>query len=375
MGSLILDDIRALRVGLPLRIDAANTNRYLIAAEEEDGSHTAYCFAVPIYARDGKLLTQKFHENAGAYDAEGSSAELRVSDCLTLQDQNGFYRFVPECGFVPERVDGSVLYGSGCTVVPTTNGFALKVRCDRGACRFRLQADCDTLEIKGNNKCFSLMREEFRPVVTVSGIGSVDRNGGLIAPVLLEYMRESANSFLLSFLPQSPYACAVLLEINLYEPKLFQDTTVESRSADVNNVYGGTAFLGETASFGEQWLYSRPDFEKLPELAGAQIQKVVLHMNMFNNGVRLGAFHIGRRFCSFGSTWNNRAAVTDKFADSEMGVCRQSIDLTALTVDQRSGRLRQTDGFVIKALSRGGFCAIATGDSFFAPQILEVKYR
>ena len=43
MGSLILDDIRALRDGLPLRIDAANTNRYLIAAEAEDGSYTANC--------------------------------------------------------------------------------------------------------------------------------------------------------------------------------------------------------------------------------------------------------------------------------------------------------------------------------------------
>ncbi len=375
MGNLILDEIRALRDGLPLRIDAANANRYLLTAEEDDGSRTAYCFAVPIYTREGRLLTQKFHENAGIYYAEGSSAELRVSDCLILQDQDGCYRFLPEEGFVPERVDGSVLYGSGCTILPTTNGFALKVRCDRGACRFRLQADCNTLEIRGNNKCFSLMREEFRPVVTVSGIGCADRKGGLIAPVLLEYLRESADSFVLSFLPQSPYACSVLLEVNLYEPKLFQDTTVESQSADINNVYGGTAFLGETALFGEQWLYSRPDFGKLPELAGAQIQKVVLHMNGFRNGVGLGAFHIGRRFCSFGSTWNNRAATMDKFADSETGMCRQSIDLTALTVEQRSGRLRQPDGFVVKALSKGGFCAVATGDSFYAPQILEVRYR
>ena len=118
----------------------------------------------------------------------------------------------------------------------------------------------------------------------MSCIGSADENGWIVAPAILESNQEEPGTFVLSIIPQSPYAKFVVFEINLYEQKLFQDTTVESQNADSNNVYGGTAFLGETTAFGEQWLYSRPDVSKLADLAGRGISKAVLHMNQFNKG-------------------------------------------------------------------------------------------
>ena len=74
----------------------------------------------------------------------------------------------------------------------------------------------------------------------------------------------------------------MLFEANLYESKQIQDTTVESANPEVNNAFGGTAFIGNTTEFGEQWLYSRPDYSKFSELTDRQIIKAVLHMPKLN---------------------------------------------------------------------------------------------
>ena len=59
-----------------------------------------------------------------------------------------------------------------------------------------------------------------------------------------------------------------------------------------------------------------------------------------------------------------------------MGGIRQSLDLTDLVVNRRTGRLSQPDGFLVKAKTKGsGFSVVSTGDSFYAPQILELQYK
>ena len=376
MGNPILESIKELRKERALFVDLKNKNRYKVVAEEEDGSKTAYCFAVPVYDRSGRLLDLEFHRNATGYRAEGSNSTVCVSDEFLLENSEGTCRIIPREAFRIRFAGKYVLHGNDCDVSPTTNGLVFKVRCENGACRFGLTVDGDSWEARGNNKCFSLMRETNCPGVTVSCIGSADENGWIVAPAILESNQEEPGTFVLSIIPQSPYAKFVVFEINLYEQKLFQDTTVESQNADSNNVYGGTAFLGETTAFGEQWLYSRPDVSKLADLAGRGISKAVLHMNQFNKGADLCAFRVERRFCSFGSTWNNKIGVGSKFTESRMGGIRQSLDLTDLVVNRRTGRLSQPDGFLVKAKTKGsGFSVVSTGDSFYAPQILELQYK
>ena len=376
MGNPILESIKELRGNRPLFPDQKNANRYKVVGLEEDGSKTAYCFAVPIYTANGRLLDLQFRRCGSGYRADGSNCEIIAGDGFTMKSADGTCRIDPENGFHVDYAGRSVLHGNGCDAAPTANGLVLKARCENGAYRFRFTVDQEFWEARGNGKYFSLMREEFCPAVTISCIGSADESGGIIAPAFLESSAESAGRYFISVVPQSPYAKSVVFEINRYEQKLFQDTTVESKNADVNNVYGGTAFVGETAAFGEQWLYTRPDFSKLPELAGRLIDSVVLHMNRFNSGPELCAFRVERRFCSFGSTWNSRIGDAGKFADAVKGGYRLNFDLTDLAVDRRTGRLRQPDGFIIKAKSRGsGFSVVSTGDSFYAPQILEIRYR
>lgn len=88
----------------------------------------------------------------------------------------------------------------------------------------------------------------------------------------------------------------------MYENKFFQDTTVENLHSTVNNAFGSTGFIGNTALYCEQWLYSRPDFSRMAEVMNKRVNKTVLHMPKYNNSnVELGAYKVASRFCSFGS--------------------------------------------------------------------------
>ena len=175
----------------------------------------------------------------------------------------------------------------------------------------------------------------------------------------------------------SPFGCSVLFEANLYENKLFQDTTVESLNPTINNAFGSTAYIGNTALFGLQWLYSRPDYSRIQELMDKCINKAILHMPKYNkNNVELSAFRVAARFCSFGSNWDNKIGSGTAISDSTVVNGYQSIDLTDLIVDPRTRTITKSEGLILKPkIKDGGFSAVATGDSYYAPQILEINYR
>ena len=166
------------------------------------------------------------------------------------------------------------------------------------------------------------------------------------------------------------------MEANLYEPKLFQDTTVESKNAKVNNVFGGIGFIGSTKEFGDQWLYSRLDFTKISELNDKKILRVVFHLPKLNTAaIELTSSKVAARFCSFGSTWDNKIAEASAFNESQ--ITDNYIDLNLMPVlTDKQGRLQRGEGFILKAKKKNsGFAVIATGDNYFAPQILEINYR
>jgi hypothetical protein len=179
------------------------------------------------------------------------------------------------------------------------------------------------------------------------------------------------------FSPVSSIGNAVMFEINLYEPKLFQDTTVESKNPGENNAFGSTAFIGDSETFGEQWLYSRLDYSKISEVVGREIRKVILHIPQYNDSrVALDVFTPVQRFCSFGSTWDNKIAYAAKTAESSAMQRYHNLDLTALLTDRRNHSFIMPEGLVLKSKIKGsGYAAVATGDNYFTPQILEINYK
>ena len=166
-------------------------------------------------------------------------------------------------------------------------------------------------------------------------------------------------------------------EINLYEPKLFRDTTVESRYPTENNAFGSVAFLGRTNTYGEQWLYSAIDISKMPELLDRKILKALWHLPQYTNNDRaISAFGVSSRFCSFGSTWQNKIQETERITGSIIQEGYQTLDITSIITDKDTPYLIQSEGLILKPKGEDrGFLTVATGDSCLTPQILEISFR
>ena len=371
----ILNEISVLRGAKPLTLDTTNKNRYRVEAIENDGSQTSYFFTTPIYNEETrKGVDMNFHAYNDSFVCLGSNAKITANKSLRMENQAGCCEIV-----LPDRptmnAEGS-LFCEGLTLSPTTNGIAIKSDFKKQKeLILILEVDNPSLGIRANGRYFALMREKFRPFLIASCIGTTDEGGAIIAPAALNYQKISETRFLLSVLPTTLDGVSVQLEINLYEPKLFQDTTVESNSPNTNNVFGTIGFLGTTPEFGEQWLYTKPDYSKFPEIEERVIRSAVLHIPTYGGGVsEIRAYGVAFRFCSFGSTWNRKVPEAQKFSSSKHCTDYFSVDLTPIFCNSH-GRLLKNNGLILRTIQgTHGFTAIATSDSCLQPQILEINY-
>lgn len=372
----VLEEISIVRYGAPITVDYNNSNRYRLVVKESNGSKTAYYFSVPIYNKTTrKIINTKFKYNGEVICSTGSNANITVSNNAIIENEEGNCTIMlPQKGvFVsPQKVNcGSVV------LFPTTNGVSLKCRIESNeGYAFIIDVDQPFLYVRSNDKCFALMKDSFTPFVVVSCIGSIDESCNVIAPAKIEYQKLTDKSYRIIVSTMSTLINNVLVEVNLYENKLFQDTTVESANPSINNVFGSVGFIGETSEYGKQWLYSRIDYSKLPEILGKRIQKAILHMPKFNQScVGISAYTVPSRFCSFGSNWHNKIAGGRLISNSYSNGNYQSLDITSLIVEQQTKTIKRTEGLILKPTMGGDdFLVIATGDSCFAPQIMEVNF-
>lgn len=372
----ILNEIRKIRGENALCIDRSNRNRYRIVIHEENASKTAYYFSVPIYSSSKrKLLDLTFQNHDGTCSLSGSSSNVEISDSILLKNRQGSCHLIIPNQCLLQK-DQYVCY-QGVKVFPTTNGVALQVDLNaKGQYCFRLNLDRGFYQIRSNNKFVAFMSEKFKPFVTVSCIGSLYQNEELFAPAEIKYQKITDREYEVTVFSNSLHAKQILFEVNCQENKLFQDTTVESKTPAQNNVFGGTAFIGNSSAFGEQWLYARPDFSIFSDLLGQNIQKANLYIPILHqNTLQLMTVGLTTRFCSFGSNWNNKKASSQKANLSEIISGYHKIDIVSL-ITQNQRLLTTSEGWIIKsAVKNSGFSAISTGDSFYAPQILEVTFR
>ena len=206
--------------------------------------------------------------------------------------------------------------------------------------------------------------------------GTSDADGSIISPAKISYQKITDRKYTIMVTPCSSQGKYVLIEANLYEEKLFQDTTVESKNPNINNAFGGVGFIGNTKEFGEQWLYTRLNFAKITELNDKKILNAILHLRKLNNNaVELTLSKVSSRFCSFGSTWDNKITETVSLTDSKITDHYIDLNLTSVLTNNHS-RLSTGEGFVLRAKKQSsGFSVINTGDNYFIPQILEINYK
>lgn len=370
----IINKILRLRSGKHLNINTENSNRHCIQTTEEDGTTTAYYFGTPIYDSESeRLLSMRFTNISGVVKMRGSNADITIADKIILKNNNG-YCSVSLRDKPVEINDDFVAFGIDCAI-PTTNGIAYIARTNTRY-QFIVEANAPIVSIKTNDKSFSFMRTEYCPFATISMIGSLNSERTIIAPAVMDYQELGNGKFRITIYACDPTAKYVMFEVNLYEPKLFQDTTVESKHPTENNAFGGTAFIGNTKQFGEQWLYTRVNNSIIPELLNKHITRAILHIPQHNNSISpLKAHKVSARFCSFGSNWENKIPEEKLAISSFDNTDTKSFDITRFILDANTNRLLHSEGMIIKTdKSNKTFNAISTGDCYFAPQILEIHY-
>ena len=372
----ILNEIRKIRKDDILRIDRTNKNRYRIVTYERNTLKTAYYFSVPIYSQsDRKLLDLTFHNYKGSCLLNGSNSTIYISDSVLLKNKHGSCRITLPSRYLTQT-DKCVFY-NGVKVFPTTNGIAIQADLNaQGQYRFLLNLEQGGYQIRGNNKYLAFMIEKFKPFVTVSCIGSIYKAEEIFAPAEIKYQKLTDREYEITIHSNNMLAKQILLEINCQETKLFQDTTVESKTPSQNNVFGGTAFIGNSSLFGEQWLYARPDFSIFSDLWGQTIQSANLYIPMLHQtSLQLMTVGLTTRFCSFGSNWNNKKASSQAAILSDHVSGYHKINIVNL-IAQNQKLLTTSEGWIIKsAVKNNGFTSVSTGDSFYAPQILEVTFK
>lgn len=372
----ILNEISKLRKGAPLVIDHKNRNRYRVVAIETNGTKTAYYFTTPIYnIRTGKAVDMKFYTNAGLIYSTGSNTNITISNSIRMENTEG-YCVVSLSDRAKLISEHEVICGKK-QIFPTTNGIEIRSTCLEGkSYTFTVEISKPFLKIRANDKYFALMSEKFRPFVAISCLGTTDINGNIISPAKITYQKNSDRKYTISVIPCSTFGKSIAFEINLYEEKLFQDTTVERKNPKTNNAFGSVGFPGTTKEFGEQWLYTRPDFSKMKELNGQKILRAILHIPRLNTStIDLTATKVSARFCSFGSTWDNKIAAASSLENAQITDHYIDLNITPILTD-KYGRLSKGEGLILKATRKdSGFSVIATADNYLSPQILEINYR
>ena len=368
----VLKEIKYLRKMQDFVIDRRNSNRYRVMVMEPTG-HTAYCFSTPIYnASTKKLIHLNFTKTESGYTFKGSNSTISVCENRCVLE-NGEGRIIVSLKDAPTIQGIDISTQSSVTVMPTLNGLGFIVKGD--CLSFNLKSEIKKAKIRFNPTCFSIMREKFKPLLTVAALYATNEKGAF-SPVEIKYQRKDAQTYNLELFHEI-HDGRFFFEINMYEPKLFQDTTVTSLYPDTNNAYGAIGFIGKTEQFGEQWLYSRPDFSKIPDLTTNKIDKVFLHIPVLNSCFEdVDVYIPQKRFCSFGSTWNKKVNQSGKATSASHHDRYITIDVTDLFTDRTEHTLVYNEGLILKKpKGKNNFIAISTGDCYFSPQILEIKFK
>lgn len=367
----VLDEIKYLRKMQDYLIDTRNSNRYRVMVKERQG-HTVYCFSTPIY----NVNTQKLVCTNG--NAKSTCSFIGTNGVMSINQNRCVFETREGRIFVilkdpPTVIDSKDCCQNNIAMSHTLNGIRFTVNGNR--LDLQLKSEIKQEYIRFHSTCFSVMVETFKPFLSVAGLYARNEKGEF-SPLEMEYRDRGNQTYDISLFHALKDG-SFTFEINLYEPKLFQDTTVESLHPDVNNVFGAIGFVGKTKEFGEQWLYSRPDFTKISDLAPHRIDGALLHVPVLNGSTdEIDVFVPRERFCSFGSTWKEKINESYKIATSKSNGRYLTIDVTSVFTNPADRTLVYNEGLIFrKAKGKNNYIAISTGDCYSTPQILEIKFK
>lgn len=357
-------------------INHHNSNRYRMLVKHESEKY-AYYFSAPIYNKVNRHLTEMCFRQGDEYiESIGSDNYIKINnDGICFSNGNGIMYInilLPAVIFQKDHLKCGNLI-----IKRTLNGLLLEINnLKHNPFNFTITTENEYDNIRQNGKFIALMQERFHPFATISGMFSTnDRD---FHPINL--ICENLNNHTFTVHVESVNkACSgkLVLEINLHEPKSIQDTTVESKAVSKNNVFGGIAFIGNSEALGEQWLYLRPDYSILHDLAGCYIEDINLYVPQYNLAHnQLIAYSVNQHFCSFGTSWQNKVRAFDRVSTATFENGYNVFNLNKSFLTKNSHILISTHGIIIKPASLNQpVSVVSTSDNYYNPVFLQIKYR
>lgn len=366
-----LETVAELHRSAELDVDTRQSNRYCIRLNTPNGKE-AYYFASPIYnAHSRKLVRRVFLQNGTEYRFSGSNCTVTVSG-MQIRLRQGTRAFTVT---VPRqqvwRFQDGHLESADYTVYPTCNGVCLGGSVT--ALRLGYSARLPYRNVRISQNCLCWMEQQFKPAVVISALtaeGTRQR-----APLRVRLEQASENAGTVCFETTDPALRRGFAEIDFYEPKLIQDTPVSGRLPKENNAFGPIAFIGKSAFYGTQWLYTRLDISKIQELRGVPIRDMKLYLPCLSGGGAAPELYgLTARFCSFGSNWSNKVRQSENGQTASILPRFLCLELTRFYTSR--ARLTESGGTVLTPSHswEPGCHILATGDCCAMPPILCVKY-
>lgn len=346
-------------------------NRYAIISQTLNGPKTAYYFSTPVlYKSNNKHVKGEFQKKEHYYYYKGSNCEVKIYDdhiVLSNNKEKIFLYFDRRKNMFLSN-DCSYLKSEDIILFPSLNGVIIKQHGNK----IRLKMETSTLaDVKSNSKYFAFMRSEFEPIVTFNAMFAENRYRDIFYNIILHSKKITETLYEVELTATNENTFQLTYDINMYEPKLIQDTTVESNHPKENNAYGNISFLGKSTYCGNQILYSKIDVSKMDIPKDWIIENARFHIPYYAvNGTDFCISVPQKRFCSFGSTWNNKIPYSTSILSGAKSNGYITFDISKYVLS-KTGKWNPNEGFVIQ--SRGEhFSIIGTGDNYYTPQIIEI---
>ena len=225
--------------------------------------------------------------------------------------------------------------------------------------------------VNANNSCFTVMKDRMSPYYSVSCIAGKQKNGE-VGALKLSYEQVENDFYKIIVTGEEDYS-EIMIEINLYSPKLIFDTTIKEMNRLQNNCFGGIAFL----STGDQTeeLYSRFNLNYINDISLKEIQSATLCIPAYTkDGGVIRLQNIENPWCSIGMNWEKKQIGGRIIDEKEIKNGYVELDVTRVLKEQLNLQRIKSYGVIISNPNTD-IVAISTGDNYYKPQILKIKYN
>lgn len=364
----VLKEILTLRNGYPPLILRTEENPYIVTAEEQNNSKTAYCFSIPVRTDSGKIIQQKWRKSRNGWSYKSIGGNIFIEeDKMRMKNKTG------ECLFVfPDRCESynnDKVVRNYSDILPTPNGTCIRTRLGQGR-EYHLILDSfsEGIKITKNDKYISLIAKSGAPFVVMSGVCTTDSENKVRGAVDLYATKNSDKKIDIRIKPKTPVGTIMYIDIAFYQTTLFQDTTIESLHPKQNNIYGSSANIGLSVPYGEQLLYSKLMPGLIREPLNREILTAIWHIPCHGQpGTDIALVNIEKPFFPEQLKWENKPSFQKNLAKTTLKGNYLNINVTNLIQADFQG--------VLKAHSTRGFSSISTANCNYAPQVLEINYK